>query len=672
MADPQDKQQPQGPSDDQLVNSFAAKRAAPAQAPKQAAPAPRGSDAALVSSFEAKRNPPQEKKQPEPSMLDTANNYYNNVDPNSPWYSRVEKSLGRTGMMVPNLIHAVAAPATEEEKKQGFGTTLGGGGDFGKTVGGTTAALATHLPLVAHRLVVAPAEAAGTKAKESYKQGNYTEAAGHGLAAALPLVGPAAENIGERMGSGDVAGGATDLATLLAVPKIAKEAMPGGRLAAATERATGGAIPGRPWQSAFPTTRAVASRAAQIGSGIVDRTLTPRNLTSIATGGAGGGALHGIAPGAGELAGGGGGMVLGNKLSDMLYEHPDQPLSGKIPGVRSVLPKLRVAGSEHLIDPTEAAEHAAAGTEPPSAIDESGKVTPTRVAVPGGKTVSFDEWLKSQPSPKVQVMNPRDVSPAPQPEIDAAATKTLQDYQREGAIKDYNQKYYKSPEGHTINATRATIDPSKFTAPSPEPIDLTDEVNQLGKQTINESSEPNAAPRPVVAPEAQFESSFGPEHEQARSLAEWETGSPEGNFKAPAPTVENLAKQVVDQNFAKEPKAPEQARLEEKYPNRNDRSMAKANGEKITDAVGDDHKLMQSLHKLSNVDLRQALINAGEDMGQRTIGDTKYGGEDVLSRSAAFDRLLELGKKPHEIVDLAKQVEGKNPHMPPPAAKRVF
>jgi hypothetical protein len=46
-------------------------------------------------------------------------------------------------------------------------------------------------------------EKAGTAAS----QGRYSEAAGHGLAGSLPLVGPAAAAIGERIGEGDVAGG---------------------------------------------------------------------------------------------------------------------------------------------------------------------------------------------------------------------------------------------------------------------------------------------------------------------------------------------------------------------------------------------------------------------------------------------------------------------------------
>ncbi len=54
-----------------------------------------------------------------------------------------------------------------------------------------------------------------SKAGESFGQGRYVEAAGHGLAGALPIIGPAAAAAGERIGAGDVAGGVGEGAGLL-------------------------------------------------------------------------------------------------------------------------------------------------------------------------------------------------------------------------------------------------------------------------------------------------------------------------------------------------------------------------------------------------------------------------------------------------------------------------
>lgn len=47
----------------------------------------------------------------------------------------------------------------------------------------------------------------GRKAYDAFRQGRYSEAAGYGGATLLPVVGPMAARIGERIGSGDVAGG---------------------------------------------------------------------------------------------------------------------------------------------------------------------------------------------------------------------------------------------------------------------------------------------------------------------------------------------------------------------------------------------------------------------------------------------------------------------------------
>lgn len=50
-------------------------------------------------------------------------------------------------------------------------------------------------------------EAEAGKAADAYRQGRYTEMVGHGAAAALPILGPAAAAAGEQIASGDVAGG---------------------------------------------------------------------------------------------------------------------------------------------------------------------------------------------------------------------------------------------------------------------------------------------------------------------------------------------------------------------------------------------------------------------------------------------------------------------------------
>lgn len=91
-----------------------------------------------------------------------------------------------------------------------------------------------------------------------------------------------------------------------------------------------------------------------------------------------------------------------------------------------------------------------------------------------------------------------------------------------------------------------------------------------------------------------------------------------------------------------------------KYPDPAVRQMVRANGEKIVDAVANDPATMRAIHDLTRVELRQALINSGEDMGQTTISSSKFAGSGSITRQQAFDRLIDKGLAPQEIVRLAK------------------
>jgi hypothetical protein len=96
-----------------------------------------------------------------------------------------------------------------------------------------------------------------------------------------------------------------------------------------------------------------------------------------------------------------------------------------------------------------------------------------------------------------------------------------------------------------------------------------------------------------------------------------------------------------------------QARLEEKFPDKSVRQMVHANGEEIVDAAGDDKDTLKAIHDLTNPDVRQAMINSGEDMGQTMINNRKASGD--MSRQEAFSKLLKKGLTPQKIVELAKQ-----------------
>jgi hypothetical protein len=100
--------------------------------------------------------------------------------------------------------------------------------------------------------------------------------------------------------------------------------------------------------------------------------------------------------------------------------------------------------------------------------------------------------------------------------------------------------------------------------------------------------------------------------------------------------------------------ASRQLTLEQKYPDREIRQLVHANGEEMIDAIGDDAETRKAVHDLKNPDVRQALINSGEDMGQMSVGNRKATGNQI-SRQEAFKKLLAKGYTPQQIIDLAKQ-----------------
>lgn len=53
-----------------------------------------------------------------------------------------------------------------------------------------------------------------TKAREAFSEGRYSKSLGHGLASAVPVLGPAAAAAGERIAGGDIAGGLGEAAAL--------------------------------------------------------------------------------------------------------------------------------------------------------------------------------------------------------------------------------------------------------------------------------------------------------------------------------------------------------------------------------------------------------------------------------------------------------------------------
>lgn len=114
-----------------------------------------------------------------------------------------------------------------------------------------------------------------------------------------------------------------------------------------------------------------------------------------------------------------------------------------------------------------------------------------------------------------------------------------------------------------------------------------------------------------------------------------------------------------------------QLTLEQKYPDREVRQLVHANGEDIVQAAGNDRDALKAIHDLKNPDVRQALINSGEDMGQMSIGNRKAMGESQMTRQDAFKKLLAKGYSPQQIVDLAKQSPDSIPTLAKPGPVRA-
>lgn len=128
----------------------------------------------------------------------------------------------------------------------------------------------------------------GKQAVDAARNGNYSEAAGRGLAAVTPLFGPAAAHAGDTIGSGRYAEGVGEVTALVA-PELARAAGP--RLAASPRvRAAGENLAGTlsdsaaaDWYKALnPTTKVNKALVEnKVAPGLADRGVTARSLDDL-------------------------------------------------------------------------------------------------------------------------------------------------------------------------------------------------------------------------------------------------------------------------------------------------------------------------------------------------------------------------------------------------------
>lgn len=236
-----------------------------------------------------------------------------------------------------------------------------------------------------------------------------------------------------------------------------------------------------------------------------------------------------------------------------------------------------------------------------------------------------------------------------------AAVKYAQDNGARGITSDW--RFSTAPEAQRIWKRLGAVE---TVAPTGEPMF---EVGAMGRPRAVGAGIPRVeqiAPRTGVVPRVPVGSrvavpiseEFGPMMKAEGKIPRIVTEEPARQMGAgPLRPGVSLREQP---KVVEAPVRSEQARLEEKYPDKGVRQMVHANGERLVDMIGDDPETMRSFHELSGPDLRQAAINDGIDMGQISVGNRKAVGNQI-GRVELINKLLDRGLTPQKIVELARK-----------------
>lgn len=102
-----------------------------------------------------------------------------------------------------------------------------------------------------------------------------------------------------------------------------------------------------------------------------------------------------------------------------------------------------------------------------------------------------------------------------------------------------------------------------------------------------------------------------------------------------------------------EAKPPPVDPLKEEFPNPRVRQLARVNGPEIVRAAYDQPEVLEAVHGLSNVEIRQAAITAGIDLGTKHVGSRMNLGPEQVSRQDLIDQMIKQGVKAEDIPRLA-------------------
>jgi hypothetical protein len=94
--------------------------------------------------------------------------------------------------------------------------------------------------------------------------------------------------------------------------------------------------------------------------------------------------------------------------------------------------------------------------------------------------------------------------------------------------------------------------------------------------------------------------------------------------------------------------------LKREFPDAGVRRFARANGPEFVRATESEPEARQAVHDLTNVEVRQAAINAGIDVGAKHVGQKIGLGPEQVSRQELIAEMLNRGIPARQIPDLAK------------------
>jgi hypothetical protein len=234
-----------------------------------------------------------------------------------------------------------------------------------------------------------------------------------------------------------------------------------------------------------------------------------------------------------------------------------------------------------------------------------------------------------------------------------------------------------------------TSKPSPFDVPKPGEA-FTSPARMPRSVTMAQPEIVGARPIGGLTAEEQFQNSFGPEEKHVMGQAEWDTGNKHGNFPKPpsetlpggdipkgSPTPFGKSKpidaigNILEEQLGGKPPAPpvKSVPLNQQPGFKGPRPIGaaeppaeapKAEPESAFEKKSKEERqdfytrLGPKGLDVTRVDLREALINAGEDMSGRQVTDAKALGEGAMTRREAIKILHDKGYTPEQIAKMGK------------------